>query len=224
METVYLALREDAFVKETDRSHYYLRAGALLAAHGQAYINPPTCRTGEINPEWLVLPPMNRTIRGKWTSAKDGARIQRWGRGAWQLQPQCPSQWVAVSMSGLLCFAKAKSKNHGLSGQEGTLPGFCFFNAGVPTPTAPECGYPGIQWPASVIRNCLTQEHSIALFSSCRNWECLPSLGPKSVCLWLLLLAPGWTVCCLIHLPETPAWLLAFYIPYPANSSQRHLP
>lgn len=34
METVYLALREDAFVKETDRSHYYLRADALLAARG----------------------------------------------------------------------------------------------------------------------------------------------------------------------------------------------
>ena len=51
MEMVYLELREDAFVKETDRSHYYLRAGALLAAHGQAYINPPTCRAGEINPE-----------------------------------------------------------------------------------------------------------------------------------------------------------------------------
>lgn len=32
------------------------------------------------------------------------------------------------------------------------------FNAGVPTPTSPECGYPGIRRSPSVTRNSLTQE------------------------------------------------------------------
>lgn len=52
METVYLALREDAFVKETDRSHYYLRAEAFLAAHGAClYQAFPLTEPGETNPE-----------------------------------------------------------------------------------------------------------------------------------------------------------------------------
>lgn len=52
MEMVYLALREDAFVKESDRSHYYLRAEALLAAHGAClYQAFPLTESGKINPE-----------------------------------------------------------------------------------------------------------------------------------------------------------------------------
>ena len=61
------------------------------------------------------------------------------------------------------------------------------FNAEVPTPTAPEYGYPGSRWSPSVTWNSQTQEHSIALFSSCSNWEGLPSLGPKIH----LLIAPA---------------------------------
>lgn len=52
MEMVYLALREDAFVKETDRSHYYLRVEAFLAAHGAClHQDFPLTEPGKINPE-----------------------------------------------------------------------------------------------------------------------------------------------------------------------------
>lgn len=52
METVYLALREGAFVKETDGSHYYLRAEAFLAARRPCLYHAfPLTERGEINPE-----------------------------------------------------------------------------------------------------------------------------------------------------------------------------
>lgn len=52
METVYLVLGEDAFVKETDGSHYYLRAEALLAAHGAGlHQGFPLTEPRERNPE-----------------------------------------------------------------------------------------------------------------------------------------------------------------------------
>lgn len=72
------------------------------------------------------------------------------------------------------------------------------FNAGVPTPTAPEWGYPGIWWSPSVTRDSQTQEHSIALFSSCSNWEGLPSLGPK-ICLLIAPAPCSWMDCLSPH-------------------------
>lgn len=67
METVYLALREGAFVKETDGSHYYLRAEAFLAARRPCLSHAfPLMEPGRINPEWFFRIP------------RDGHRIWQW--------------------------------------------------------------------------------------------------------------------------------------------------
>ena len=76
---------------------------------------------------------------------------------------------VPVLMSGIFyvwapLFCKGKIKKSWAFRAGRDFAPVLLFNAEVPTPTAPEYGYPGIRWSLSVTRNSQTQEHSIALF------------------------------------------------------------